>query len=1066
MRGADFHRALYSPHVSGDGGVALRRDAVFGAARALTPVVAYPVTITNGQATPTSAGFQQEVVFNPSLFSAYEAADLGNILFCADSACTTPLNAWLEGCDTASCSPTSSTATAWVQLASAIPANGSTTIYLAFQATNVDFNGTTWGEAPQLSPTYGQYDNGASVFTQYGGGGASAWTTLTPVNGSWSSAGGPLQQTASSGGALLGGPAALVESTSYAANTSYVLETAFSYTTQTTPRVGLVAVGTPSGGDVYGYRFIGQQSNNGAGFLSFLNDLRAWVINDTYTGSVATAYTMQVFDNAGTWSGNLYAGYGVTGTPLTSLAATAYTTANNAGATTGYVGLSAGWYNATNVVPNPASFQWFRMRSLPPNGVMPAATPMSPPVQCNGVILTNSNPTTATPVPYQQSLTFYPTSYATVESADLGNVRFCADDLCQTPLYAWLGGCGGSGAGPCSPTSASATAWIKLQSPIPAAGTQTIYQCFLQTGVGFDGSYWGESIDIAAGQDNGANVFTYYNDGRTTTGLTLATGGTLVASTAVTNPYGVATTVISLTTPGANPPYETVAWDNAAAAGDNFVLEGWVDRGTDASAMLAARGASATATTNYLLGLGWGGTKDATIALENATNTLLASNGTRQNGWQWAYGVVTGTALTEAIYSLPPELGGVQAATTTVSDATLTSANAFIGIADKSNNNVKTAYFYQWRARVYFPSATGGVADSTAPVAVTDLAAADIATSSAALSWTAPTDANVPSVYPSISEYAIQYASYTAGVVWSPANAQVLIATSGVTAGTAQGAFITGLNANTTYYFYLWSQDPGLVWSAISNGATSQTLAAPVSAAGGAPLSVSTSGVVAIGWTALSPSPQSSACEGYVLQESSTNFNGGTIVSSSTPNGLTSQLTLSGLDTGATMYFRLATLNWSASPDTVTLTPIDLQVSPSTGLIVMGLDATVAFSTVSVSSIVVTNVGNYPITLLVSGSTATAGSPWVLSVSSGIEQPVLQGEWNSTQPASASFATAITSSPVVSGAPGGAYAGGQSGKALAPGASVTMWFQFWAPKSTVAANVQEALQVLFQSVYP
>ncbi|NNN06218.1 MAG: hypothetical protein HKL90_09995 [Elusimicrobia bacterium] len=1026
-------------------------------------LASYPVVITNSQGTATPATSQQLVQFNPSLYSTYEAADLGNILFCADSACATPLNAWLESCAPGACGPTASTATVWVQLTSAIAANGSATIYIGFQATGTEFNGTTWGEAPQLSGTWGQYDNGAQVFTQYGGGNGlgTGWSALTTVNGTWTTTGGPLQQTSSAVGTLLGGPAALVESTSYAANASYVLETAFSYTTQTTPRAGLVAVGTPSGGDVYGYRFLGQQSNNGAGFLSFLNDLRAWVVNNTYTGSVATAYTMQVLDNAGTWSGNLYAGYGVTSTPLIGLAPTAYTAANNAGATTGYVGLSAAWYNGTHTIPNPATFQWFRMRSLPPAGVMPTASVI--PLQgCNGIILTNSNATTATPVPYQQALTFYPTSYATIERADLGNIRYCADSTCQTPLYAWLGGCGGSGAGPCSPTAASATAWVKLQSAIPAGGTQTIYQCFLLTNVGFDGNYWGESVDIAAGQDNGANVFTYYNNGQTTTGLTAVNG--TVGTAALANPYGAATNVISLTSLGTQPPYETVAWNNAAVVGDNFVLEGWVDRNSNStvSAMLAARGANAATTTNYLLGVNWAKGGEATIALDAAGT--LASAGTAAATWQWAYGVVTGSALTEAVYSFQPELGGVQASSTSVADTTLTSANQFIGIADTARP-AKTAYFYQWRARVYFPSSTGGVADSTAPVAVTDLAAADIATSSAALSWTAPSDLNVPSVYPSISQYAIQYASYTAGVVWSTANAQVMIATSGVTAGTAQGAFITGLNANTTYYFYLWSQDPGLLWSPLSNGATTVTLASPINAATGAPISITASSVT-VSWTALPATPQSSACEGYELDVSTTNFGSGTVYTSTTSNGVAFALAVAGLNTGTTMYFRVATLNWSGAPDYVYLSSANIQISPSIATLIMGLDANVQFSTVSVSSFVVTNAGNLPLTLVVSGSTITAGSPWVLSVSSAVEAPVLQGEFNATQPVSTSFATAITSAPVVSGALGGNYAGGQSGKALAPGASATMWFKFWAPTSTVAVNIPEVLQVVYRAVYP
>ena len=126
-----------------------------------------PVTVTNNQPGATPAPFQQMVTFNPSAFPSYEASDLGNIRFCADSGCSTPLYAWLDGC-TPSCSPTATSATAFVKLTASIPGGGgSTTIYMQFLATDTEFDGVYWGEAPQLSATYAQYDNGANVFPLY-----------------------------------------------------------------------------------------------------------------------------------------------------------------------------------------------------------------------------------------------------------------------------------------------------------------------------------------------------------------------------------------------------------------------------------------------------------------------------------------------------------------------------------------------------------------------------------------------------------------------------------------------------------------------------------------------------------------------------------------------------------------------------------------------------------------------------------------------------------------------------------------------------------------------------------
>ncbi len=128
-----------------------------------------PVTITNNQNAATPNPFQQKLTWNPSSYSSYEAADLGNVRFCSDSACNTLLYAWLESCVApTTCSTSSTSATAWVRLTSAIPASGGIlTIYMVFESTAIDFDTNYWGEAPNLSSTYGQFDNGANVFTFY-----------------------------------------------------------------------------------------------------------------------------------------------------------------------------------------------------------------------------------------------------------------------------------------------------------------------------------------------------------------------------------------------------------------------------------------------------------------------------------------------------------------------------------------------------------------------------------------------------------------------------------------------------------------------------------------------------------------------------------------------------------------------------------------------------------------------------------------------------------------------------------------------------------------------------------
>jgi hypothetical protein len=142
------------------------------------------ITINNSQTSPTPNPFQEKITWNPSSYTSYEASDLGNIRFYSDNALTTPLYAWLES----SPNNTATSATAWVKLTSPIAANGGTlTIYMAFLSTSTHFDGNYWGDAPNLSPTYGQYDNGVNVFSFYdnfnGTSLSSKWTSIISSSG-------------------------------------------------------------------------------------------------------------------------------------------------------------------------------------------------------------------------------------------------------------------------------------------------------------------------------------------------------------------------------------------------------------------------------------------------------------------------------------------------------------------------------------------------------------------------------------------------------------------------------------------------------------------------------------------------------------------------------------------------------------------------------------------------------------------------------------------------------------------------------------------------------------------
>jgi len=95
------------------------------------------------------------------------SSQLLNLEFCLDVNCNTPLYAWIQG-------NSLSNAYIWIKLPVSIPANSSITIYM-FVRNSIQYPYT--GIAPNLTSTYGQYDNGQNVFLNYfSGGSLSGWT--------------------------------------------------------------------------------------------------------------------------------------------------------------------------------------------------------------------------------------------------------------------------------------------------------------------------------------------------------------------------------------------------------------------------------------------------------------------------------------------------------------------------------------------------------------------------------------------------------------------------------------------------------------------------------------------------------------------------------------------------------------------------------------------------------------------------------------------------------------------------------------------------------------------------
>jgi phosphodiesterase/alkaline phosphatase D-like protein len=316
--------------------------------------------------------------------------------------------------------------------------------------------------------------------------------------------------------------------------------------------------------------------------------------------------------------------------------------------------------------------------------------------------------------------------------------------------------------------------------------------------------------------------------------------------------------------------------------------------------------------------------------------------------------------------------------------------------------------------------------------------------------------------------YRLEASSTNFGAL-TPGGVTIASETATVYASTLTAQF-PSLQANTTYFFRVASLNwTGELSSFTALGSTSTLSAAPARLSADYLSVYFTS--AAVQWAALPASPPAASASGYVLETSTTDFGalspGGVTSSSRTASVAASTLTVSGVGADTTYYMRVGSLNQDGAPNWTALTPLNISVTPSAVLLDLGtLDPFVSRSTVSVSSFVFTNTGSLPVTLSLSASTATAGSPWSLGAAPGNETALLQGLWNAGQPLASSFSTPIVVSTTTSGSgPGGNYAGDQDGTQIPPGQSRTLWIRFTMPDTTVDASPQ-SFQLIVAPTFP
>jgi len=342
--------------------IAASAPSAFGQVSPSQILESVPITLTNEQPVAAPNPFQQMVVIDSSAYSRYEAPNLQNVVWYYPNGSIIP--AWIE-----SGASSSSKATVWWLRLRGFPARSSLTVYMGFAAQNTSFlsaEGPT-GEAPQLSPTYGEYDDGALVFNYYtdfeGTGLPSGWTAVNANNGN---------VTVDNGVKIVGGTHqcfgfnGIFFSDTYLPNPPFAVD----YASQQT---------TSPGGVGYAISWAGFTSST----TSYATAPGNKCLLAQYDAG-QNAYMYGTFGGSAT-NGNLAMPPGNTfvGVFTQLVTSTSYYTYYNYTQSTGYVNgmpnfSTAGMYWAFEVMgqegnyaPNGQTINWFRIRAYPPGGAMP-----------------------------------------------------------------------------------------------------------------------------------------------------------------------------------------------------------------------------------------------------------------------------------------------------------------------------------------------------------------------------------------------------------------------------------------------------------------------------------------------------------------------------------------------------------------------------------------------------------------------------------------------------------------------------------------------------------------------
>jgi hypothetical protein len=449
----------------------------------------FGLTLINTQPVATPSPFQQMIsITNGDPFWTYIArnSNLGqNVEFTYSNGSVIP--SWLE-------SYTINNATWWIKI-SGLSANSNMTIYIKIYSSSTNlFNNKTTGEAPQLSSTYGEYDDGANVFNVYtnfaSSSSISGFTAYTAGGGSASFSNGASFNTGTSASPSF---SFLVYNKEFPNSVTGALITEvpvardetiehFGFTSSSIPSSGITNYVGMSWYETCSYAYHGNNLYNVSSISSNTNGLPVQTVLSSSNAGITGYYN---------------------NTPVLS-------SSQNAIASDTYPVIGVQSYGSSSGCPQSetAQYQWFYVRAYPPNGIMPSET-VSPSALPSNIVnyapitIINDQPS-ATPNPFQQMVNISSNLYSSYEASNLQNVEFFYAN--GTVIPSWLE----SGT-----SSSNAIYWLRLPS-LPVYSQLSIYVGFAPTSTNlFNNVNVGEAPQLSStyGEyDDGVNVFNFYSN--------------------------------------------------------------------------------------------------------------------------------------------------------------------------------------------------------------------------------------------------------------------------------------------------------------------------------------------------------------------------------------------------------------------------------------------------------------------------------------------------------------------------------------------------------------------------